>query len=69
MAVDRSKRPSNNLRRLAVFVILFGFWLLLSGHYDLFHLSLGLLCSVLVAYVSDDLLIESISGARRVTGL
>jgi multicomponent Na+:H+ antiporter subunit E len=65
MAVDRSQRFSNNLRRLAVFVILFGFWLLLSGHYDLLHLSLGLICSLLVAFVSHDLLIENISGSKR----
>jgi multicomponent Na+:H+ antiporter subunit E len=66
MAVDRSQGLSNNLRRLAVFAILFGFWLLLSGHYDLFHLSLGLICSLLVAFVSDDLLIENISGSNRI---
>ncbi len=66
MAVDRSRGSSNNLRRLAVFVILFAFWLLLSGHYDLFHLSLGLICSLLVAFVSHDLLIENISGAKRI---
>ena len=67
MAVERSQGLSNNLRRLAVFVILFGFWLLLSGHYDLFHLSLGLICSLLVAFVSYDLLIENINGHRRIT--
>jgi len=66
MAVDRSQGPSNNLRRLAVFVILFVFWLFLSGHYDLFHLSLGLICSLLVAFVSHDLLIENIRGPKRV---
>ena len=66
MAVDRSQGPSNNLRRLAVFVILFAFWLLLSGHYDLFHLSLGLICSLLVAFVSHDLMIEKISGSKRI---
>jgi multicomponent Na+:H+ antiporter subunit E len=66
MAVDRSQGPSNNLRRLAVFVILFAFWLLLSGHYDLFHLSLGLICSLLVAFLSHDLLIENISGPKRI---
>ena len=67
MAVERSQESSNNLRRLAVFVILFAFWLLLSGHYDLFHLSLGLICSLLVAFVSHDLLIEEISGSKRIT--
>jgi multicomponent Na+:H+ antiporter subunit E len=66
MAVDRSRGPSNNLRRLAVFVILFAFWLLLSGHYDLFHISLGLICCLLVAHVSHDLLIENISGSNRI---
>ena len=65
MAVVRSQRRSNNLGRLAVFLILFAFWLLLSGHYDLFHLSLGLICSLLVAFVSHDLLIENISGSKR----
>ena len=65
MAVDRSRGPSNHLRRLAVFVILFAFWLLLSGHYDLFHLLLGLICSLLVALVSHDLLIENITGHKR----
>jgi multicomponent Na+:H+ antiporter subunit E len=65
MAVDRSQGPSNNLRRLAVFVILFAFWLLLSGHYDFFHLSLGLICSLLVAFLSHDLLIENISAPKR----
>ena len=66
MAVDRSRRRSNHLRRLAVFLILFAFWLLLSGHYDLFHLSLGLICSLLVAFISHDLLIENIGGSKRI---
>jgi len=66
MAVVRSQRRSNNLRRLAVFLILFAFWLLLSSHYDLFHLSLGLICSLLVAAASHDLLIENISGSKRI---
>ena len=67
MASDRSERSSDNLRRLAVFVILFPFWLLLSSHHDLFHLSLGLICCLLVAFVSHDLLIEEISGSKRIT--
>jgi len=41
---------------VAAFLIMFGFWLLLSGHYDLFHISLGALCCGLVAHSSQDLL-------------
>jgi multicomponent Na+:H+ antiporter subunit E len=66
MAAVRSQRRSNNLRRLAVLLILFAFWLLLSSHYDLFHLSLGLICCLLVAAASHDLLIENISGSKRI---
>ena len=43
-------------RFVATFIILFGFWLLLSGHYDLFHISIGVLCCGLVSHVSHDLL-------------
>lgn len=32
MAADHSEGLSSNFSRLAIFVILFGFWLLLSGH-------------------------------------
>jgi multicomponent Na+:H+ antiporter subunit E len=43
-------------RFTATFIILFGFWLLLSGHYDLFHISIGLLCCGLVSHATHDLL-------------
>lgn len=43
-------------RFAATFIILFGFWLLLSGHYDLFHISIGLLCCGLVSHGTHDLL-------------
>lgn len=43
-------------RFIATFIIMFGFWLLLSGHYDLFHISIGVLCCGLVSHVSHDLL-------------
>lgn len=39
----------------ATFIILFGFWIFLSGHFDLFHLSLGIFSSALVSLVSGDL--------------
>jgi len=44
------------------FLILFGFWILLSGRLDAMHLGLGLVCSLLVALSSHDLLITSYEG-------
>lgn len=41
---------------LVTFLILFGFWILLSWNFDPLHLVLGLICSLLVAYFSHDLL-------------
>lgn len=41
---------------VATFVILFSLWLVLSGHYDVFHTMLGVASSGLVAYLSHDLL-------------
>jgi multicomponent Na+:H+ antiporter subunit E len=37
---------------------MFGFWMVLSGKFDVFHLTLGVLASVLVTYLSHDLLIQ-----------
>ena len=44
-------------RRVAAFFILFTFWLLLSGHFDLLHLTLGVICALLVTGISHQLLI------------
>jgi len=55
------------MRRFAVFVILFAFWLVFSGHFDTFHLSLGLICSAAVAALSYDLLLpEPLSSSAAV---
>lgn len=40
------------------FLLMAGFWLLLSGKFDAFHLTLGLLCCLVVSLVSKDLLFE-----------
>ncbi len=53
------------MQRLAVFLVLLAFWLILSGHYDLFHVGAGILCAALVTGCSADLL--SLGG--RETGL
>ncbi|MDP8229052.1 MAG: Na+/H+ antiporter subunit E, partial [Candidatus Electryoneaceae bacterium] len=37
-------------------LIMFAFWILLSGKFDPFHLALGVLSSVLVAHLSKDLI-------------
>ena len=47
----RSARP-------VLFVILFAFWIVFSGRFDLFHLSLGLISCVVVTLLSGDLLPE-----------
>ena len=38
------------------FILLFGLWTILSGKFDIFHLSLGVLSSGLIAWLSHDLL-------------
>ena len=42
--------------RIATFVIMLIFWIIMSGMFDLFHLSLGVLSCLLVAFLSCDLL-------------
>jgi multicomponent Na+:H+ antiporter subunit E len=41
-------------------VILFAFWMLLSGKFDAFHLTLGIICSALIAYLFHDLLFANV---------
>jgi multicomponent Na+:H+ antiporter subunit E len=47
------------------FVIMFGLWLILSGHFDWFHMSLGLIACGIVSSLSCDLLFP----APRMKGL
>ena len=44
------------MRYLYTFFIMMGFWILLSGKFDLFHLALGVISSALVSFLSADLL-------------
>ena len=46
------------MRYLYTFLIMFGFWILLSGKFDLFHLVLGVISSALVALLSSDILMR-----------
>lgn len=56
-------RPSRARNRvmpfLVTFFIMFVLWILLSGKFDAFHLSLGIISCSIVAYFSADLLFET----------
>ena len=45
---------------VATFFILFIFWALLSGKYDSFHLTLGAICSIIIAYLTHELLFANV---------
>ena len=49
------------------FFILFAFWVLLSGKFDSFHITLGIICSILIAYLSHDLLFFDIKLGNLIT--
>lgn len=45
--------------RIFVFVLLMVIWVVLSGFFDVFHLSLGLISCAIVVWLSSDLLFEN----------
>jgi len=47
------------------FIIMFLFWIVLSGRFDYFHLSLGVIACSIVAHISQDLLFENIRSKKR----
>lgn len=49
----------------ATFLIMFGPWLILSGKFDAFHLTLGVISCAIVSYLSSDLLFPN----SRIEGL
>mgnify|MGYP001826268841 CR=1 FL=1 len=52
------------------FLVMMGFWILLSGKFDLFHLALGVISSALVSFMSADLFMYNPKGqSRMATGL
>ncbi|NIQ96936.1 MAG: Na+/H+ antiporter subunit E, partial [Desulfuromonadales bacterium] len=44
------------MTRIATFLIMFAFWVIMSGMFDGFHLTLGVISCLLVAIFSHDLL-------------
>lgn len=60
------------LIRIVAFLILFAFWIALSGMFDAFHLTLGVISSLLVVLINNRLLFSrSVKGPvmRRVVGM
>ena len=55
----RSRPKKNIFSFLLTFLIMAAIWVLLSGKFDAFHLSLGMISCLIVAYFSVDLLFES----------
>jgi multicomponent Na+:H+ antiporter subunit E len=55
------------MRKVYTFLIMFGFWILLSGKFDLFHLTLGVISSALVSFLSSDLFMYNQQSRGRLT--
>jgi multicomponent Na+:H+ antiporter subunit E len=58
--------------KLATFVIMLIFWIILSGMFDAFHLTLGVICCLLVANFSGKMLFEDLRvevRARQIFGM
>lgn len=51
------------------FFILFTFWVMLSAHFDAFHLGAGVVCSGIVAYATHDLLFWNGNRVTRMYGI
>ncbi|HEU17931.1 MAG TPA: cation transporter [Deltaproteobacteria bacterium] len=57
MGLDAKSKLQNFF---ATFVMLFVFWMILSEKFDLFHLSLGVICTFIISYLSHDLLFANV---------
>lgn len=62
---DRPAARGSRRSVILTFVIMFGLWCLLSGKFDAFHLTLGVISSAMVAFFSGDLLFSPSAPGRR----
>ena len=58
------KRRLNLIGFSVTFIALFIFWLIISGEFNLFPISLGVISSALVAYISHDLFFTRTTEAK-----
>lgn len=59
------------MSKVATFLVMFCFWVVMSGMFDLFHLTLGVISCLLITYFSHDLLFygDSRNWARGILGI
>jgi len=62
-------RIDHVLSILLRFMALFATWLVLSGMYDAFHMTLGAACSAFVTWISADLFPKDVKQLRNVSSL
>jgi len=54
------------MRFVVTFIILFVFWMVMAGKFDIFHASLGVISCLFVAYMSHDLLFKEMKIGRKI---
>jgi multicomponent Na+:H+ antiporter subunit E len=59
-SIKGKRRFENWLPFTLSFILLFPVWIMLSGRFDLFHISMGIVSCLLVSYFSWDLLFSSL---------
>ena len=52
------------MRLIATFIILFIFWMVMAGKFDLFHAALGVISCLIVTFLSGDLLFKETRKGR-----
>lgn len=63
LALASQPRGRNLKNFIGTFVVMFPLWVILSGRFDAFHLTLGVVSCGLVGWLSADLLASSLGGA------
>lgn len=66
MPTTTKRRRTRLISVVLQFVILFAFWLILSGHYDAVHISIGAVAAGLVTLLTNDLFHFALSHGERV---
>lgn len=63
ICTDKGTKPS--MYHFLMFLLMMLLWVLMSGKFDMFHLSLGAISSIIVASLSSDLLFQGKSSLSR----